>query len=88
MPDFVADDVPGVFQAFSQPATTAASIGLDGYSRIPRLTTGKVGRCARDMVAECQRCMCTVCRVNAKKKKPSIPFSVEPGLILFFRTAP
>ncbi|KKZ66259.1 hypothetical protein EMCG_08030 [[Emmonsia] crescens] len=62
VPDFVADDVPGFFQAFSQPATAAASIALDGYSRIPRLTTGKVGRCARDMVAECQRCMCTVCR--------------------------
>jgi hypothetical protein len=28
-----------------------------------QLTTGKVGECARDMVAECQRCGLVVCRV-------------------------
>jgi hypothetical protein len=28
------------------------------------LTSGKVGRCARDMVAECQRCGDVVCRVG------------------------
>lgn len=29
-----------------------------------RLTTGKVSRCARDMVAECQQCGTVVCRVS------------------------
>jgi hypothetical protein len=28
-----------------------------------QLTSGKVGRCARDMVGECQRCAAVVCRV-------------------------
>ncbi|OJD11765.1 hypothetical protein AJ78_07525 [Emergomyces pasteurianus Ep9510] len=61
-PGFVADDVPGVFQIFPQPATSAASIARDGYSRIARFATGKVGRCARDMVTQCQRCLGNICR--------------------------
>jgi hypothetical protein len=28
-----------------------------------QLTSGKIGRCARDMVGECQRCAVIVCRV-------------------------
>lgn len=28
-----------------------------------KLTSGKVGRCARDMVSECRRCSRVVCRV-------------------------
>lgn len=29
-----------------------------------RLTSGKIGKCARDMVAECRRCSRVVCRVE------------------------
>lgn len=32
-----------------------------------RLTSGKVGRCARDMVGECRRCGTIVCRVRPPK---------------------
>lgn len=28
-----------------------------------KLTSGKIGKCARDMVAECRRCSRVVCRV-------------------------
>lgn len=31
------------------------------------LTSGRVAKCARDMVAECQRCATTVCRVRWRK---------------------
>lgn len=34
-----------------------------------RLTSGKIGRCARDMVGECHRCARVVCRV----KRPPNP---------------
>jgi hypothetical protein len=30
---------------------------------IPRLTSGRVGACARDMVGECRRCAAITCRV-------------------------
>ncbi|OAX84470.1 hypothetical protein ACJ72_01170 [Emergomyces africanus] len=67
-PGFVVDDVRDCFQAFSRPATSgAASITLDIHSSIPRFTTGKVGRCARDMVMECQRCLGNICRNCALK---------------------
>lgn len=32
--------------------------------RIPRMTSGRVGTCARDMVGECRRCGTVVCRVG------------------------
>lgn len=35
-----------------------------GSSEPGRMTRGKVGRCARDMVSECRRCSKTVCRVS------------------------
>lgn len=35
----------------------------EGTTKPWRLTSGKVGRCARDMVGECQRCGTVVCRV-------------------------
>lgn len=35
-----------------------------------RLTSGKIGKCARDMVAECRRCSRVVCR-NCSIKPPS-----------------
>ncbi|KAI5274427.1 hypothetical protein E4T47_02541 [Aureobasidium subglaciale] len=38
--------------------------------RIPRLTSGRVGACARDMVGECRRCGSVVCR-NCIMKAPS-----------------
>ncbi|ORX93461.1 hypothetical protein BCR34DRAFT_462056, partial [Clohesyomyces aquaticus] len=42
--------------------------------RLPgrQLTSGKVGRCARDMVGECQRCATIVCR-NCTIKPPPTP---------------
>ncbi|KAI5207723.1 hypothetical protein E4T39_01773, partial [Aureobasidium subglaciale] len=38
--------------------------------RIPRLTSGRVGACARDMVGECRRCGSVICR-NCIMKAPS-----------------
>ncbi|THX49092.1 hypothetical protein D6D06_08736 [Aureobasidium pullulans] len=38
--------------------------------RIPRMTSGRVGACARDMVGECRRCGVVVCR-NCSMKAPS-----------------
>ncbi|THY41349.1 hypothetical protein D6C99_07848 [Aureobasidium pullulans] len=38
--------------------------------RIPRMTSGRVGACARDMVGECRRCGVVVCR-NCTMKAPS-----------------
>jgi len=32
----------------------------------PRITSGKVGKCARDMVGECRRCGTVICRVSKK----------------------
>ncbi|PGH08420.1 hypothetical protein GX51_01247 [Blastomyces parvus] len=58
----VSDDAPDIFQAFPWRNTTTGGTALIGPSSFPRLTTRKVGRCARDMVTECQRCMYTVCR--------------------------
>lgn len=43
--------------------------GPDGV-RIPRLTSGKIGACARDMVGECQRCGTVVCRVSWTGTEP------------------
>ncbi|KAH8712057.1 hypothetical protein GQ44DRAFT_565707, partial [Phaeosphaeriaceae sp. PMI808] len=37
-----------------------------------RLTSGRVGKCARDMVGECQRCATVVCR-NCTMKPPPTP---------------
>ncbi|KAF1836547.1 hypothetical protein BDW02DRAFT_587354 [Decorospora gaudefroyi] len=37
-----------------------------------KLTTGRVGKCARDMVGECQRCARVVCR-NCTMKPPPTP---------------
>ncbi|KAL1966772.1 hypothetical protein VTN77DRAFT_3969 [Rasamsonia byssochlamydoides] len=39
-------------------------------SEARRLTSGKIGKCARDMVAECRRCSRVVCR-NCTIKPPS-----------------
>lgn len=44
----------------SQQAWTA--YGMNGI-KIGRITSGKVGACARDMVGDCRRCGRTVCRV-------------------------
>lgn len=37
--------------------------GLEGR-KVDRLTSGKVGACARDMVGECKKCNRMVCRVS------------------------
>lgn len=43
---------------------TLHCVNEEGPARDPqRLTAGKVGTCARDMVGECQRCAAVVCRV-------------------------
>lgn len=42
--------------------------GVDG----PRLTSGRIGKCARDMVGECSRCANVVCR-NCTMKPPPTP---------------
>ncbi|OAT08695.1 hypothetical protein BDBG_04934 [Blastomyces gilchristii SLH14081] len=61
-PGLVSGDPPDIFQAFPLLDTTAGGTAPVRYWGFPRLTTRKVGRCARDMVAECQRCMYIVCR--------------------------
>ncbi|KAL4896837.1 hypothetical protein BDV59DRAFT_199181 [Aspergillus ambiguus] len=47
----ISDSVKSVIQLLSRGATTSG-----------RLTSGKVAKCARDMVAECRRCSKVVCR--------------------------
>ncbi|EMD70205.1 hypothetical protein GGP41_000340 [Bipolaris sorokiniana] len=46
--------------------------GRYGMAMESRLTTGRVGICARDMVGECQRCGTIVCR-NCTMKPPPTP---------------
>lgn len=48
----IPDSVKSVLQLLSRGATNSG-----------RLTSGKVAKCARDMVAECRRCSKVVCRV-------------------------
>ena len=40
--------------------------GTNGFRsfEVRRLTSGKVGKCARDMVRECRRCETVICRVS------------------------
>lgn len=49
----VPDSVKHVIKLLNQGAPEAG-----------RLTSGRVGKCARDMVAECRRCSRVVCRVE------------------------
>ncbi|KAF2186260.1 hypothetical protein K469DRAFT_706928 [Zopfia rhizophila CBS 207.26] len=44
----------------------------NAYLRERQLTNGKVGKCARDMVGECQRCGKVICR-NCTIKPPPTP---------------
>lgn len=44
--------------------TEAANISTGESSSPSRLTSGKIGKCARDMVAECRSCGVVVCRVR------------------------
>ncbi|RAL08095.1 uncharacterized protein BO97DRAFT_377224 [Aspergillus homomorphus CBS 101889] len=55
----IPDSVKSVLQLLSQNARASG-----------RITTGKVAKCARDMVAECRRCSKVVCR-NCTIKPPS-----------------
>jgi len=41
----------------------------------PRITSGKVGKCARDMVGECKRCGTVICRVS---KHPNLTKTTPP----------
>jgi hypothetical protein len=43
--------------------------GDSPYGPNGRLTSGKVGKCARDMVAECKRCGTVVCRVSKNERR-------------------
>ena len=46
--------------------TTTSAVGGGGGGdgiRFERITSGKVGACARDLVGECRRCSRYVCRV-------------------------
>ncbi|EEH45331.1 uncharacterized protein PADG_01481 [Paracoccidioides brasiliensis Pb18] len=52
------------FQVFFQPANATSPSAGSGYRST---SAGRVGCCARDMVAECQRCAATVCRNCAVK---------------------
>src|ERR1700710_312097 len=56
------DEEPGELdRATIRRAHLSASVGGPTYSR---MTTGKIGACARDMVAECRSCGTIVCRVR------------------------
>ncbi|KAF2008128.1 hypothetical protein P154DRAFT_453585 [Amniculicola lignicola CBS 123094] len=46
--------------------------GRGRFAETRTLTSGKIGRCARDMVGECQRCGTVVCR-NCTIKPPATP---------------
>jgi hypothetical protein len=39
--------------------------------RVPKITSGKVGACARDMVGECRKCSRIVCRVRIRTENSS-----------------
>lgn len=43
-----------------------AAYGREGV-KIGRITSGKVGACARDLVGHCRRCSKVVCRVRASR---------------------
>ncbi|KAK8190272.1 hypothetical protein IWZ00DRAFT_515834 [Phyllosticta capitalensis] len=47
---------------------------LNGVDRRPgdRITSGKIGKCARDMVGECRRCGVVVCRNCTSKPPPPV----------------
>lgn len=47
-----------------------------------RLTSGKIGKCARDMVSECRRCSRVVCRVGGNRSSHSIMCSCMLRLML------
>lgn len=49
----IPDSVKSVMRLLSQNARSSG-----------RLTSGKISKCARDMVAECRRCSKVVCRVS------------------------
>ncbi|KAK2806772.1 hypothetical protein FQN50_005634 [Emmonsiellopsis sp. PD_5] len=46
----------------NEPLDDPTRLQREGCSGGTMLTTGKVGRCARDMVSECQRCAGVICR--------------------------
>jgi hypothetical protein len=54
----IPDSVRSVLRLVSQGTLTAG-----------RLVRGKVGRCARDMVAECRRCSRIICRVRPSEAR-------------------
>jgi hypothetical protein len=37
---------------------------IPGCLEVGRLTSGKIGKCARDMVGECRKCATVICRVS------------------------
>jgi hypothetical protein len=45
--------------------------GREG-TNIDRITSGRVGACARDMVGECRRCSTVVCRVSVDLPSPPL----------------
>lgn len=68
----IPDSVKSVIQLLSR-----------GNGDPSRMTRGKVGKCARDMVGECRRCAKVVCRVSRLPDR-SAPLLTHP----IFRTAP
>jgi len=54
----------------NEPKEDVVAHGPDGRTRgwNGRLTSGRVMRCARDLVAECRRCGTVVCRVRDSSK--------------------
>lgn len=54
----------------------------DGGLAVTRLTSGKVGKCARDMVSDCRRCGMVVCRVRFPENQVN-----NPEAKTYFRTA-
>lgn len=48
-----------------------------GSSYAGRITSGKVGKCARDLVAECRNCATVVCRVSSEQAYMKIALLIE-----------
>lgn len=45
----------------------------NGGLAVTRLTSGKIGKCARDMVSDCRRCGTVVCRVRLSRTRANDP---------------
>jgi hypothetical protein len=66
-------------------ASGTQQVQNQGSGDTAKLTSGKVGRCARDMVSECEKCCGIVCRVDEHLEANQL-LNMEVLTELFLRT--